>query len=296
MVPKLLVIIVTYNAMRWIERCIASVIKSDLKADIIVIDNGSVDGTQDYIKSFADIRFIQSSTNLGFGAANNIGINYAVKENYDYIYLLNQDAWVYPNTFETLISCHKNNPEYGILSPFQIQANTVHLDQNFLKGVCSSNIHITDDFYFGRINDVYDVQFVMAAHWLVSRECFSIVGAFSPTFSHYGEDDNYCHRAIYHGFKVGICPKAKAVHDREDRVLSVEKQAYLLYTSCLSIMSDINRSVRLKSIFPLRFLIQGSRGLKSFIPCKYLLRVYMAFHTIKRNNNISKLNGAFLNV
>jgi N-acetylglucosaminyl-diphospho-decaprenol L-rhamnosyltransferase len=74
--PEIHIIIVTYNAMKWAERCFTSLRTSSVPVKSIVIDNGSVDGTQDYIKNnFPEVDFTQSQTNLGFGKANNIGID-----------------------------------------------------------------------------------------------------------------------------------------------------------------------------------------------------------------------------
>ena len=154
---KLLVIIVAYNAMRWLDKCIGSVLSSSVQSDIILIDNGSTDSTQDYVKEhFPMVLFKQSTENLGFGKANNIGLQYALDNGYDYVYLLNQDAWVMPDTFEKLIKAHLNNPRFGILSPLQLQANMHHLDTNFniLCGKCAG---LLDDVVLGELRDVYEV-------------------------------------------------------------------------------------------------------------------------------------------
>ncbi|WP_449399763.1 glycosyltransferase family 2 protein [Chryseobacterium wanjuense] len=83
--PKIYFIIVTYNAMKWAERCFTSLRQSSVPVKCIVIDNGSTDGCQDYIKThFPEVDFIQSESNLGFGKANNIGIEKAYKEGADF--------------------------------------------------------------------------------------------------------------------------------------------------------------------------------------------------------------------
>jgi GT2 family glycosyltransferase len=241
MFNNLLVIIVTYNAMPWIEKCIGSVLDSTVAADIILIDNGSSDGTQEYVKqNFPAIIFIQSEENLGFGKANNIGFRYALKKGYEYVYLLNQDAWIFPDTFKNLIQIHQLNPDYGILSPIQMQANMRYMDHNFGLKVCfqiKENEFISD-LYTNSVKDVYEVPVVMAAHWLISKKCLEIVGGFSPSFPHYGEDDNWCHRANYWGFKIGIVPAAKGVHDRENRVMTIKYQIYMFYIGLIRSISN----------------------------------------------------------
>ncbi len=230
----LLVIIVTYNAMQWAKRCFDSLLASSVKCDVYVVDNGSTDRTQDYIqKEYPDVMFSQSEENLGFGRANNKGLDYAIQNDYKYVYLLNQDAWVLPDTFERLIKVSCNHSEYGILSPMQLQANMEHFDNNFRITILgysqSSTPSLVEDLYFQRGGDIYEVDKVMAAHWLLTRECVLTVGGFSPSFPHYGEDDNFIHRAHYWKMKVGVVPSAKAVHDRSDPVWSQEKEAYVNY-------------------------------------------------------------------
>ena len=229
---RVLIIIVTYNAMPWAERCFDSLKASSALHDVFVVDNGSSDGSQKFIQErYPDIIFHQSETNLGFGRANNIGLQYAIEHGYDYVYLLNQDAWVMPETFEELITISQKHPEYGILSPMQMKADCKHLDGNFIKNVLlcekTKEPYFIEDAYFNQLEEVYEVDFVMAAHWFITRKCLETVGGFSPTFPHYGEDSNFIHRAKYWDFKVGIVPNSRAVHDRGDAHWSKEKQTYI---------------------------------------------------------------------
>lgn len=291
MINNLLVIIVTYNAMPWIEKCIGSVLDSTVTSDIILIDNGSNDGTQQYVKqNYCNVIFKQSENNIGFGRANNIGLQYALENNYDYIYLLNQDAWVMPNTFELLIEHQKNNPQYGILSPIQMQAGMQAFDRNF-SNLCTPELF--SELYFGKVKSIYSVHFVMAAHWLISRQCLFTVGGFSPTFPHYGEDTNYIDRAIYHGFKIGIVPYVEAVHDRVNRIDSREKKIYDSYIYCLIILSEVNKGfniLRMLDSFIKSFMIYKSCKL-----IKYFFKIIFNYTSIRRNRIKSKSKTAFLN-
>lgn len=296
---KVLVIIVTYNAMKWINKSFNSIYNSTIKSDLFVIDNGSSDGTQDYInKNYPQCIFFQSKINLGFGKANNIGLKYALDNNYDYVYLLNQDAWLYPHTIEKLISIHKENPQYGILSPFQIQANIKHLDENFGFSIFNweSNKIIIEDIYFNRIKDVYPVNFVMAAHWLMSKECIQKVGGFSPTFPHYGEDNNYIHRAKFHGFKIGVLPTEKVIHDRENRNITKEKRIYMSYILNLIILSNINNNSlfnKYKQI--IKSTIRTIRKESSLKPILYFIKIIRQNSIIISNNRESIKQKAFIN-
>ena len=227
----ILVVIVSYNSMQWARICYDSLRQSTIPCRIMTIDNGSTDGTQEYIRShYPEVELVETGANLGFGKANNIGLQKALDDGYEYVYLLNQDAWIKPDTFEKLIAISKKYPEYGILSPMQMQANEEHLDCNF----CSYSIgteqkyypRLIEDLYFKRLFDVYETNDVMAAHWFITRNCIEIVGGFSPTFTHYGEDNNYCKRVRYWKMKIGVVPGCHAVHDRETRPNTSEKIMY----------------------------------------------------------------------
>ena len=96
---------VTFNGKEWIERCIRSALESVVPTDVMVVDNGSGDGTPDLIKErFPDVILHENRENLGFAAANNIGFRHAIAHGYRFVYLLNQDAWVFPETFQVIPS------------------------------------------------------------------------------------------------------------------------------------------------------------------------------------------------
>jgi len=226
-----LIIIVTYNAMKWADHCFGSIRLSTISCDVFCIDNGSTDGTQDYIRlNYPEVIFTQAQSNLGFGKANNLGLQYVLDNEYQYAYLLNQDAWLLPNTLQELILIAEHHPEYGLLSPMQMKADQKHLEDRFLNVVLrwkAPTLIFLDQLYNHQVADVYEVSFVMAAHWLITRNCIETAGGFSPTFYHYGEDTNYIERVNYWKKRVGIVPSAQAIHDRADSSWNFKKHLYI---------------------------------------------------------------------
>lgn len=215
-------IIVTYNGSKWVEKCFGSLINSSIPVNIIAIDNASTDGTPEYIrKHFPEVNLIENKENLGFGQANNIGIRKAYDAGADYVFLLNQDAWVEKDTIEKLVEVAEKNPEFGIVSPVHLNGKGDALDFRFSKYIgpdfCPG---FYSDLFLGKIKDqLYGTSFVNAAAWLISKKCIQIVGGFNPLFFVYGEDDNYLQRVKYHGFNIGVYPFARIFHDREKREL-----------------------------------------------------------------------------
>lgn len=208
-------IIVTFNGERWIEQCLNSVVGSSIKCSTIVIDNQSSDDTIQIIKSkFPQIKLIQNEKNIGFGKANNIGINLAIERGADYFFFLNQDAWVETDTISKLVEAHDDQPLYGILSPLHLY-NNQKLDKKFKSYLGGTGDEIIDRFSSEGSKKIIDVKFINAAIWSVSRECIDEIGLFAPIFDHYAEDLNFVHRCKYHNIKAGVLPHAKAYHVRE---------------------------------------------------------------------------------
>ena len=293
---KVLVIIVTYNGMKWIKKCLDSVKFSSIPAQMYIVDNGSTDGTQTFItENYPSAIFVQSTKNLGFGCANNLGLRYSIKHNYEFVYLLNQDAWILSDTLEKMIVVSRKYPMYAVLSPMQMQGNMKCLDSNFIEYACyhDKDRKLFSDLYFQMCKDVYDVDFVMAAHWLIPVAVLHKVGIFSPTFHHYGEDNNFIHRAQYHGYKIGIIVDAKAVHDRENRMMTLQKSIYLSYVYVLSLLSNPLINNKLYSNF--FFFVKMSLKNHSLLPLKYFSDLLMKYSIIKKNRDISmNIEGAFI--
>ncbi len=218
---KIFVIIVTYNGMKWIEESIQSLLSSALKVAIIIVDNNSADGTVSFIKEKynEDVFLIESKENLGFGKGNNIGISYALKNDAEYVFLLNQDAFVENDTLEKLVKVANNNPEFGIISPIHLNSEGTALERYFstFMNLNNSPFFYSDFILKNKISEIYETKFVNAAAWLIPRKILSQIGGFDPIFWHYGEDDNYCQRIKYHKYKIGVVPNAFMRHDCSNR-------------------------------------------------------------------------------
>ena len=238
-IAKIFVIIVTYKGHQWYERCFTSLRDSEYPVQTIVIDNASNDGTIEYIReNFPEIHLIESKENLGFGRANNIGMRYALDHDCDYVFLLNQDAWVEPDTLTELVRIAEKYPEYGILSPIHLNADKSSIEPHLLSYIANDKITdstLVQDLYFNTVKEVYTSKYINAAGWLLSKNALNTIGGFDPIFYHYEEDDDYLNRVLYHGLKVGIVPTARMVHDHHagnsilsNEQLTIRRQQYLL--------------------------------------------------------------------
>ncbi len=296
MKKKIAVVIVTFNGEIWIKKNLNSLFKTNYPIEIIIVDNASTDETIPIIKEYNAIELIQNKNNLGFGKANNIGIDLALKKGADAIFLLNQDTWIFENTISNLAEVLFENPNLGIVSPLHFSAEESILDENF-------------NTYYNRFNKEEDseslriVPFVNAAAWLVSKECLSKTGYFDPIFNHYGEDRNYCERVKYHGFKIGVAKKAAICHDRIVKLNSnkIELQSkYLVLNEMINCNDSlfISLLLGLKSVVGLPKFHSSSQSVLKTISLFFklllyyfnlLLNIRMIFKI--RVNSIKGING-----
>lgn len=293
---KLFVIIVTYKGHQWYERCFTSLRESEYPVQTIVIDNASNDGTVEYIREhFPEIHLIESNENLGFGRANNIGMRYALDHACDYVFLLNQDAWIEQNTLSELVRIAEKYPEYGILSPMHLNANKDGLAMEYF---CRrpDNKKLIEDLYLNQLTDIYETKYIHAAAWLLSRNTLEVVGGFNPIFFHYEEDGDYLNRVMYYQLKIGVCPVSRIIHDHHDKTPSVENT--ILRHNQLKIVEyvDLNKSFDLKMYllyYIRKWFVSLCRGMRDTAKSyrndiKYLLKMK---NEIINNRAINQIAG-----
>ncbi|MGC4129092.1 MAG: glycosyltransferase family 2 protein [Bergeyella sp.] len=256
---KVAAVIVTFNGEKWIERCINSIKNSDYTLKIFVIDNASTDNTLEIVKKF-DVELIQSKENTGFGFANNLLLKEALEAGFDYFFLINQDLYVEKETLQQLIDFSEKHPESGIIAPIQFDGKGEKIDQNFRQ-----YIRLSEDK-----GDFYETSFANAGAWLVTKECLEKTGFFSPHFPHYGEDRNFCERALFHGFTISIPKNTRVLHDREQN-MSLDKAVKLGKIKLLTIFLNPNLSQSesisqgLKNAFGIsKFIFKKHKSIKAF--------------------------------
>ncbi len=134
-------IIVTYNAMEYINKCLQLLSASTYPVHTVIVDNASTDETVSFIKNnYPEVILIEQSKNLGFGQANNIGFSLALKNDASHLFLLNQDVYIELETIEKLITAQVQNKQYGILSPIHANGNGEDFDEHIYTYFLRSDI------------------------------------------------------------------------------------------------------------------------------------------------------------
>lgn len=207
-------ILVTYNAMRWIERCMGSLQASSVPTQVIVVDNGSADATTDFIRShYPNVILLPQEKNLGFGQANNVGIRYALEHGATHVLLLNQDAWIEEKMIETLLQYDDNN---SLLSPIHLTGEGDAIDANFKRNAIERSYEYErfKEEQAKGVNGKYGTYEINAACWLLPRKILEEIGGFNPLFFHYAEDTDYLQRLHYYKKGVYFVSGVFCFHDR----------------------------------------------------------------------------------
>ena len=274
---NVLVIVVTYNGMQWLDRCLGSVAQ---EADLYVWDNHSTDGSADFVAThYPQAMLTRSEQNVWFATPNNMGMRYAMRKGYKYVYLLNQDAWLFPGTLRTLVSAAEAHPDYAVLSPVQMTADFQQLDPLFAKV-----------YRLSGEDDVCRLRRVMAAHWLVPVQAIREIGVFEEDlFPHWGQDDDWCNRARYHGMKIGVVSSAQAVHDRAYRRESKEKLIRRnYYNGSLVRLCDVNRPLLERFLFVCIFTLVKAIKYGSIQPFTYFQKLCHKLPRIRKHRRESR--------
>src|SRR5581483_9945376 len=116
------IIIVSFNARADLERCLASLHAPPPRTphEILVVDNASSDGSLDAVRQWPDVRTIANASNVGFAAANNVGIR---ASRGDLLLLLNSDTIVPAGAIETLVAELEADPSVAVAGPRLVDAS-----------------------------------------------------------------------------------------------------------------------------------------------------------------------------
>ena len=222
--PRLSIIIVTYNSSACIDTCLGSLIGHPPATDheTVVVDNASSDGTAAGIRTrWHSIRVIDAGANLGFARANNLGIEQTVGQ---LVLLLNPDTSVPAGAIDRLVAALDARPDAAIAGPRLVSADgraelsfgrmlspLVELRQKFL--VRGSRRAAPIAAYVESITrKPQEVDWVSGACLLVRRADAEAVGLLDDRFFMYTEDVDFCAAVRARGRRVLFCPAAEIVH------------------------------------------------------------------------------------
>jgi len=211
-------IIVNWKLKEDTVHSIKSLQQADILTSIIVVDNGSNDGSAEHIAQHCpDVELLVLPSNIGFGPACNRAISKVLKEKkYGFVFFLNNDATVHPSTLSELISAARIYPEAGIFGAkvyYRDKPDTIwYAGARRRQGVLAATDSGRGQVDCGQFEHYHEVDYIFGAAMLVRRDVFEKVGFFDKRFFLYMEDLDLCLRAQKVGFSLLFVHDAHVWH------------------------------------------------------------------------------------
>jgi GT2 family glycosyltransferase len=231
MPPLIYAVIVTWNSRRDIRDCLHSVLASrDVQLRVVVVDNGSTDGTAEIVASeFPELALIRNEQNRGFTEGNNIGIRYALAQGTEYVFLLNADAFVQPNTLAQMVGTAEAIPEIGMVGPSIVS----YFDPGYIYNGARIDLDIVTAWeeQGARRDTMFDTDYVPGCAVLVRASALDKIGLLDPAYYSYWEDADWGIRCRRAGLRTVITPSAAVLHKGTlDQVRTKTDFALYFYT------------------------------------------------------------------
>ena len=223
------VIIVSYESREYIGGCLASLRENQGAVRVIVVDNGSCDGTPDVVRTgFAEVTLVALGENVGFAA----GVNRGIREcpDAEFFFLLNPDSIVMPNAIPRMVSFARDHPQVGIVGPrvfddmecrrvqptcrrFPSLMTALFNRQSLLTRLFGKN-HFSDSYLYSDedLSRPRTVDWVSGCAMLVRRDVVEQSGPLDEGFFFFCEDIDFCWRARKAGWQVMYFAEASVVH------------------------------------------------------------------------------------
>ncbi len=204
---KVSIIILGFNQVAYTRKCIESICGfTRQNYELILIDNGSSDGTADFFHSVKDAKVIINAENLGVAKGWNQGLRQATG---DYVLIFNNDTIVVPNWLENMVRLAESNSDIGMVGP---RSNNISGPQKIESVPYASESASAEEIrrYAQRWEAEHDLQAIeferlVGFCLLIRREVQMRIGFFDERYGKGNfEDDDYCLRMRYHGLRLLI--------------------------------------------------------------------------------------------
>lgn len=208
---KVSIVIPSFNGKKLLEELLPSLVKYiDQYIEVIIVDNGSSDGTCDWLKeNYPQFQLVSLKNNLGFTGGVNSGVKVASGE---WLLILNNDCFINKNTIDNMIKyCEKNH--FVATSPILVNTQGKLENAGYfvdLKiGIVRLNTDVTKTDLDSKNNFIFGLT---AACLLISKEVFDNIGGFDESFHSYLEDVDLFIRIQKAGYHYGVAGEEQVIH------------------------------------------------------------------------------------
>jgi GT2 family glycosyltransferase len=233
--PPVAIIILNWNGWRDTIACVESCHKLTWpNFRIIVVDNGSTDGSEAHLRrNLAEVEIIQSGANLGFAGGNNVGIRYALDAGAEYVWLLNNDAVADPEALTALVEEMEKDARVGIAGSkiyFHGEPRRLWFAGGLWeKGRLRVRQRGANQLDHGQFNEACTTGSVSGCSMLVRSFSIRQIGMMEESFFLYWEDTEWCARAKERGYSVLFVPASCVWHKVSSSTVSNSFVQYYFY-------------------------------------------------------------------
>jgi len=210
--PGASVIVVNFNGAGTIQRCIESLRSQDVAFERVVVDNGSTDGSLEWLRGQPEVRLVEAPGNLGFAGGCNLGMRAARGK---HLVLLNNDAFARPGWLKSLIAAADSELAAGAITSKIVYADRPGIIQSvgtLLLGDGSGGDRGSGEVDRGQYARREEVFGFCGAAALLRRDALADAGQFDERFFMYYEDTDLSWRLRLRGWSVVYEPAAVVDH------------------------------------------------------------------------------------
>jgi GT2 family glycosyltransferase len=215
--PLIISVILNTNRRQDTLECLDSLTRSTYdNHQVIVLDNASSDGSVEAIRRvFPEVQVIELTQNLGYAGNNNVGIEAAIKQGADWVFVLNEDTILAPNCLTNLVAVGESDEQIGIVGPMVYHRDEPDVIQSAggLLGPDWQSTHIAkNEVDRGQFTAPHPVEWISGCGIMVKRPVIEQVGLIDERYFYYWEETEWCLRAGRSGWRVMHVPDAKLWH------------------------------------------------------------------------------------
>lgn len=218
--PLVYILVLNYCSLDDTIACVDSIRRLTYpKVRLLVIDNMSPDGSGEILSGeLPNQEFLQLPQNTGYAGGNNAGFSAALDNDADYVFVVNPDVRLPPDSITHYVEILEGDKAIGALNPIQLSFDERSIDKSFSRAVLSSASPYRSDHFSGLL----EVKTLFGAALMLPARTIKQVGGFDPLFFAYGEEEDLCRRIHRSGFKLVVTPEEPVVHKRtnENRTVS----------------------------------------------------------------------------
>ncbi len=216
---KVIILILSYNGKHLLKDSISSYLANDYQNfEVVVIDNGSTDGTKEWVaKNYSNVFILRTEKNLGYSGGFNLGLDYAFNtRNADYVLITNNDVKADNKVISELVKIAEKDPIIGFVTGkvyYYDKPDTLQTVGKFEDPIRWNGEHIGNkEVDKGRYDHISERIFADDIFMMVSRKLYEETGGYDTSFRFQAEEFDWQARAKKLGYKIYYTPYAKIWH------------------------------------------------------------------------------------